>query len=311
MTSDGPSCPGLQAGAPDIGRRPQAVDGTFLHAPTGQLERDPETGRVCCHLCGRWFVLLGAHVRVHGHTAASYRSLIGLCTSRALASTELSGRISGRQRAQYANDGDLRARLEHGHQIARTAQRPSAASPQTATPARQVTATVPEPQERVVGRRQRLHAARLTRQQVRDQQLADRLLALGETDLAHYLRGAYAGGASLQSLGRSTGLGRARLREALHDAGVPVRPPGANTAAGHRSRAVTADARAAEQLRTPDLHQWLQDHAAQGWSLSRLAATVGHSTHWVRWRLEQWHPPCDQFPLTATEDARGAGPGQR
>lgn len=264
MTSDGPSGPRLTAGALDIGKRPQAADGTFLHAATGQLKRDPETGRVCCHLCGRWFVLLSAHVRVHGHTAASYRRLIGLCTSRALASTELSERISGRQRAQYANDGDLRARLEHGHQIARAAQPPSAASPRTASPAPHVTATVTatviEPQERVVGRRQQLHAARLTQQQARDQQLANRLLALGETDLAHYLRGAYANGASLQSLARSTGLGRARLREALHDAGVPVRPQGANTAAGHRSRALMADARAAEQLRTPDLHQWRLRH---------------------------------------------------
>lgn len=290
MTSPAPSGPG-PADAPDTGRPPQAAGGTPLHAPIGQLVHDPETGMVCCHLCGRWFVLLGAHVRVHGHTAASYRRVIGLCTSRALASTQLSERIRGRQRAQYVDNDDLRARLEHGHQVARAAQPPAAARARTATPTPQATMTVTEPHERVVGRRQQLHAARITQQQARDQQLADRLLALSEANLADYLRRAYAEGASLQSLARSTGLGRARLRQALHDAGVSLRPPGVNTPAGRRSRALTADARAAEQLGIPDLHQWLQDHAAQGWSLSRLAATVGHSTHWVRWRLEQNHPP--------------------
>lgn len=53
--------------------------GTGLHAPYGQLVRDPTTGRVCCHLCGRWFRSLGSHLRRHGLSATSYREAVGLC----------------------------------------------------------------------------------------------------------------------------------------------------------------------------------------------------------------------------------------
>lgn len=48
-------------------------DGTGLHAPPAALVIDPETRRLCCHLCGLWFRSLGSHVRAHGHTADSYR----------------------------------------------------------------------------------------------------------------------------------------------------------------------------------------------------------------------------------------------
>lgn len=60
------------------------ADGTGLHAPPGTLTRDAETGRLCCHLCGRWFRSLGSHVRAHGHTADTYRESMGLCRTRAL-----------------------------------------------------------------------------------------------------------------------------------------------------------------------------------------------------------------------------------
>ena len=64
-------------------------DGTGLHAPRGVLVRDPGTGHVCCHLCGRWFLALGAHLRVHGFSARDYRHAMGLCSSTALVAAEL------------------------------------------------------------------------------------------------------------------------------------------------------------------------------------------------------------------------------
>jgi RNA polymerase sigma factor (sigma-70 family) len=54
------------------------ADGRGLHAPPGTLVRNPASGAVCCHLCGRWFVALGSHIRVHGYTAPGYRRALQL-----------------------------------------------------------------------------------------------------------------------------------------------------------------------------------------------------------------------------------------
>lgn len=96
------------------------ADGTPLHAPPGQLTRHPDTGELCCHLCGRWFRFLGSHVRAHGHTADSYREAIGLCRTRALSHSQLSAAISTRQAAAYVRDPDVRARFAPGQAAARS-----------------------------------------------------------------------------------------------------------------------------------------------------------------------------------------------
>lgn len=272
-----------------------AADGTGLHAPLGELARDGDTGRVCCHLCGRWFTLLGAHVRVHGHTPDTYRLMVGLCRTRALAATALSERLSGRQRSQYAGSVEVRERLAAGQQLARSGQLGRRA-------AESRTRSADEPLERARGRTQQLAAGRVTRRQEQDQRLAQRLTDLAAEDLPGYLRAAYAAGASLQSLAEATGLGRQRLRQALHAAGIQVRPTGINTAAGRRSRVGTANDRAAQRLGVDDLHTWLRDRRAEGWSLQRLAGAVGHSSHWVRWRLAE----ADGAPAPETD--RSAAP---
>jgi hypothetical protein len=61
------------------------ADGTALHAPPGRLAIEEGSGRLSCHLCGEWFAALGVHVRVHGHTAGSYRALMGLPRTTVLA----------------------------------------------------------------------------------------------------------------------------------------------------------------------------------------------------------------------------------
>lgn len=97
-------------------------DGTQLHAPPGQLVREESSGKVCCHLCGRWFTFLGAHARVHGHTAGTYRELIGLCRTPAQAAEQLSGSI--RRRIQKACQQQPAARdgFAAGQQLARSGQ---------------------------------------------------------------------------------------------------------------------------------------------------------------------------------------------
>ncbi len=62
-------------------------DGTGLHAPAGVLLTDEATGQLCCHLCGDYFVSLGVHVRVHGHTAGTYRLAMQLAPGQSLAAS--------------------------------------------------------------------------------------------------------------------------------------------------------------------------------------------------------------------------------
>ena len=72
------------------------------------------TGRIRCHLCGRWFVSLGGHLRTHGHTAESYREVMGLCRTRRLVAESLSSSIAVRQQQTYRRSPAVRARLAAG-----------------------------------------------------------------------------------------------------------------------------------------------------------------------------------------------------
>lgn len=256
--------------------------GIELHAPPGELVRDEETGKVLCHLCGRWFVFLGGHVRVHGFNAASYRELAGLCKTRALAARELSDLVSTRQKAHYATQQVMRDRLAEGQQMARTGEL-SLLVRQAADPAA-------IPLERLLGQADQLASGRATVSSRRARALVENVSRMGFDDLGNYLRHAYAAGASLELLARNTGLGRSRLRQALISAEVSLRPQGTNTAAGKRSRAETADHQAAQRVGTPDLACWLRDRRAAGWSLQRLAEAVGRSIPWVQGRLAPDHP---------------------
>ncbi|MFN2495105.1 MAG: MucR family transcriptional regulator [Pseudonocardiaceae bacterium] len=97
-------------------------DGTGLHAPYGELVTEAGTGRICCHLCGRWFVSLGGHLRAHGYTAESYREATGLCWTRRLVAETLSRSIATRQQQAYRRSSAVRARLAVGQELSRNGQ---------------------------------------------------------------------------------------------------------------------------------------------------------------------------------------------
>ncbi len=257
-------------------------DGTGLHAPLGLLFVEQDTGLVCCHLCGRWWVSPGAHVRVHGHTAMSYREAMGLGRTAVLAAEQLSSAIGRRQQQRYTRDPQMREHLEFGQALARSGQ--------LTWRARAANVADAQSPGRRASRHGQLQAGRDTQAAARQVALDERVGDLGAEDLPGLLRSAYEHGASLTSLARSTGLGRASLRQALADAGIELRSSGVNTAAGKRARATAADRAAAARLGVDDLYLWLGERHAQGWSLVRLAAAVGHSTHWVRWRLNEAPP---------------------
>lgn len=52
------------------------------HPDFGRLIRDEVADTVICHVCGRAFRSLGAHVRVHDMTAAEYQEEFGLLRTR-------------------------------------------------------------------------------------------------------------------------------------------------------------------------------------------------------------------------------------
>ncbi|HEV7453203.1 MAG TPA: MucR family transcriptional regulator [Pseudonocardiaceae bacterium] len=190
-------------------------DGTGLHAPYGQLVIESGTGRVCCHLCGRWYASLGGHLRKHGHTADSYRETMGLCRSRPLVAETLSRSIATRQSEAYRRSPELRARLAVGQELSKTGQLATLASAaHTTRPSLELARL----------RRAALDVGRATRAAQRDRALARRLRELGFDDLAGYLRHARSAGASMRSIAKATGLGWARLRCELDAAGIAVRP---------------------------------------------------------------------------------------
>lgn len=255
-------------------------DGTPAHAPPERLTYDA-TGRLACHLCGKWFTHLGAHLRRHGWTAEQYREAVGLPRGEPLCSSSLSSAIAGRQKRSYHRDAAVRARFEPGQQRARSGElgllaakaahaRRSAAEEHPAVTAR---------------RRAALEAGRDTRTRRRSDRLATAVRAAGAADLHDLLRGHYAAGGSLASLAALTGLGRARLRAELTAAGVDVRPSGRNLAASKARRAQQADAGVAARLGVDDVAAWLLARRAEGATLAVLACETGRSVTWVRARL--------------------------
>ncbi len=248
-------------------------DGTGLHAPLGELAIEDGTLRLCCHVCGRWFVSLGAHVRAHGYTAEAYRRAMGLCATLPLTSSPLSATIARRQTEGYRRDQEVRDRLDAGRQSLRRAPTSTARTSEG------------EPMQRQRRRGAALAAGRRTKTVRRDQELTRRLEQWGHDTLHDFLRCAYSDGASLDDLGRQTGLGRARLHQEMTAAGIQTRAVGRNSADARRSRALKHDAAAARRVGTDDISTWLAARTRDGWSVRRLAAAVGHSSPWVRARL--------------------------
>jgi lambda repressor-like predicted transcriptional regulator len=109
--------------APVANRRFRVVhsvlpDGTPSYAPVGTVVRDGD--RVLCHLCGRWFRSVVAHLRSHGWHHLAYRETFGLLRSEPL---EGAGTRTLRAKAmteRRAHDPAIRAGCELGRELART-----------------------------------------------------------------------------------------------------------------------------------------------------------------------------------------------
>jgi hypothetical protein len=256
------------------------LDGTLAHAPPARLAYNAD-GQVACHLCGRWFTHLGAHLRKHGWNAADYRAAVGLALHRPLCSPDTSARISRRQKAHWRSDPTLRRHFEPGREAARSGALAQASA--RATRERHLRGTTPPEVIRL--QHQQLSHGRDTTARRREQHRNMVIAAAGHRTLEHFLRAEYGAGASLDALARALRLGRATLRQALRDADVPIRATGSNRADSKRSRATRNDIAVAARLGTPDLQAWLRSQHLAGSSLGALAAATGRSVPWVRSRI--------------------------
>ncbi|MEV8517271.1 hypothetical protein [Dactylosporangium sp. NPDC051484] len=89
-----------------VGRLP---DGTPHYAPVGELLTEGD--RVCCHLCGRWFLSVASHLRYHGWTKTAYIAAFGLELGNPLSGPATRKRRSAALGARHAEPAILGARL--------------------------------------------------------------------------------------------------------------------------------------------------------------------------------------------------------
>ncbi|WP_432835678.1 hypothetical protein [Dactylosporangium sp. CA-092794] len=85
------------------------ADGTPHYAPIGVLLADGD--RVCCHLCGRWFLSVASHLRYHGWTKPAYVEAFGLELGNPLSGTATRKRRAAALTARHAEPAIRLARL--------------------------------------------------------------------------------------------------------------------------------------------------------------------------------------------------------
>ncbi|MFD3377353.1 MULTISPECIES: MucR family transcriptional regulator [unclassified Streptomyces] len=262
---------------PHIPRIPES-DRAVRHPDFGRLIRDEATDTVICHVCGRAFRSLGAHVRVHGMTAAEYRREFGLLRARALSARSFSQKQSDTRRAGYRASEGAQARFAAGRAMARSGE---------LTRRRHITArTLADPEELRQVREESLTAGRRTQARAADNRLTAALRAGGFTDLAQALRTVYVDRQhSIEDTARILAVGKGRLRRLLVEYGIEVRPTGQNSASGRRSRIQLNDRAAAERVGARNITAWLRERTAEGATLRELAAATGRSIPWVAARI--------------------------
>lgn len=180
-------------------------DGTPAYAPVGVVVRDGD--RVLCHLCGRWFRSVVAHLRSHGWHHLAYREAFGLLRGEPL---EGDGTRSLRAHAmteRREHDPAVRAGCELGRELIRTGALTEAAAkaargrrhPEQRRRKTLAALASVDPRARAEGSRRRAD------QHLRDtaQTVAERL---GYPDIGALVLARTAEGASLAAISREAGL---------------------------------------------------------------------------------------------------------
>jgi hypothetical protein len=262
----------------------QLADGTPYFSPIGQVIAD-DSG-VICHLCGRAFRSVSAHLRSHGWTKAQYCHEFGLERSQSLEGTETRKLRATAFSARLVFEPAVRAGSARGRQRARTGELARAAA--DAARGR------PFPEQR---RRRsagpmdpaaQLRVARANRERA-DQHIAAIATGvarqLGYVSIGSLVEDKLAAGQSLAAISRECGLDKDWMARHLGR----LDPAAASLARASRPRQL--DVRwiaAADRLGFNDVGSYLrQRHLVDHVTVNAIALEVGVSFHTVRTALRR------------------------
>lgn len=253
-------------------------DGTAYYAPVGRLLADGD--RVCCHLCGRWFLSVASHVRVHGWTKSDYVVAFGLELGNPLTGEATRKRRSAALTARQAVEpaiqraqAEARARSRSGALTAAA----TAAARGRAHPAERRVKTLSTLS--AISREARAEGGRRHAERQRTATAGRVAARFGFDDFAAYLVDRLGRGMSLAAISREAGLHKDWVSRQL-----PVVAPGIAQALGNL-RPHHTDVRlrpVAHRLGYPDPGAYLRaGHVEQHRSVAAIAAEAGVS----RWTI--------------------------
>lgn len=260
------------------------ADGTPFFVPCGQVAVAGD--RVICHLCGRAFRSVTAHLRVHGWTKQDYCTAFGLERGQSLEGQETRKLRAAAFTARLIFDPAIRAGSATGRERARSGQLARDAA--AAATGRQ------HPQQRrqkAAGPLTGAAAAAAGRANAEraQQRLAATAAAVahrhGYPDLDAFVLAGVASGASLAALSRASGLNKdwlSRHLAAVAPAAAAALPAVRSPHAGQRLTAAVSG------LGFADVADYLRDrHAIRHWTVSAIAREAGVSPPTVRSALER------------------------
>lgn len=253
-------------------------DGTPSHAPIGTVVRDGD--RVLCHLCGKWFKSVVAHLRSHGWHHLAYREAFGLLRSVPLEGTATRGLRASAMTQRRAHDPAIRAGCALGQELVRTGALADAAAqaargrrhPEQRRRKTLAALAAINPAARAEGSRRRA-----------DRHLHDTAQAaaerLGHPGIGALVRHRTAQGASLAAISREAGLHKDWL--CRHLAFVDPAAAADVAASAARRRAERTDARwhpVVLALGFADVPAYLTDrHRTRKHTIAMIATETGRS----------------------------------
>jgi len=284
VSQDGAAPP---ASAGRASRRPDRVirpvtgvlaDGTACYAPVGEVVMDGS--RVICHLCGRSFRSVAAHLASHGWSKARYCEEFGLERSQPLEAEETRKLRAAAMTTRLIFDPAIRAGSAAGRERARTGELTKDAA--AAARGR----SFPEQRRRKAAQARTAPpsavAARASRERA-DRRLVEIAVAaaksLGYADIGSFVSDRQQAGISLAAMSREAGLHKDWMSRHLHKV-VPAAATTLPHASGDRADVIWLAS--LERLGYQDVTFYLQErHLAQHRTVNAIAAEVGLSRHQV------------------------------
>lgn len=251
------------------------ADGTPYFAPIGRMVADGD--RVCCHLCGRWFLSVASHLRGHGWTKDGYIAAFGLEGRNSLAGVATRKRRAAALTARQITDPSIwdaqRAARTRARRGELTAAAAAAARGRAHPPERR-----PKTLAALAAARPEARAAGYARW--RQEQLTtiatDVAARFGFADFTAYVTSRLAAGMSMAAISREAGLHKdwvcRHLAQVVPEAALDGRPDHRD----QRWRPVL------DRLGFADLATYLRvRHVDQHRTVAAIAAESGRSTQAV------------------------------